>query len=251
MSFRCENEIVFLKEGYWGTMTEHDELFTITCPPRYCKCNGNQTKIGCAFNFRNPDLQCLKGRIGTLCGKCQNGTGLNIMTSECVPCNGFSWSVLILFVVATGVIIAAILIVVLNPRFSSHMRGILFFVQMLPYVCDPSSKVSKIVLTITAWVDLGGSNSIPVSGCFLKQMNSLYMISLGYLYPSLIFIVLMVLFILHKLYLITFRRNSPFQSFWILIVAMYKFLVETSFLLLFCVPVKGKYVSCFILLFFI
>lgn len=242
---RCGDEIVYINKGFWGKVNRHGELITKKCPRNYCNCHENKTLLGCAFNYRNPDLQCATGRTGTLCGKCKPGYGLTLMSSDCVTCDGFSWSILYLAIIATAVIIAAVLVLVLNPRFSSHFRGIIFFVQMLPYVCDPSGKVNKIILAISSWVDLGGVNGIPINSCFLEQFTSLNAITLGYLYPALIYLVLLTLYILHKFHMVNFRRNTPFQSFWILMVAIYKFLVETSLLLLFCVPLDGSYVFYF------
>lgn len=224
----------------WGYVDDSGRLRTQRCPPHFCKCNFNTTNMGCAFNIRNPDLQCAVRRMGELCGQCIPKTGLNAMTFECVDCGHLYVSVLVIAIISAAIVIAAILVIILNPRFSSHMRGILFFVQMLPYICEPKDRFRRIMLLATAWVDLGGLTNIPFDGCFMKGFNSLDIIFLGYLYPFLISIVLIVMLILHRCYLLTLRRNSPFQAFWMLVVVVYKFAVETSLLVLYCVPVRGK-----------
>ena len=165
------------------------------------------------------------------------------MSFDCVECKGLSLALIILIVVAVLTLLFAILILAINPKFSTLLRSILFFVQMIPYVLDGSTSFNKIVLTFTGWLDVGGINSVPVKSCFVEHFNSMYAVALGYLYPTLILVVLILVFILHKCYWVNFKRNSPFQAFWILMVLMYKFLVETSLLLLFCVPIKGLY-SC-------
>ena len=201
--------------------------------------------MGCAFNIRNPNLQCAVRRMGELCGQCIPKTGLNMMTYECVDCGHLYVSVLVIAIISAAIVIGAILVIILNPRFSSHMRGILFFVQMLPYICEPKDRFREIMLLATAWVDLGGLTNIPFDGCFMKGFNSLDIIFFGYLYPFLISIVLIIMLILHRCYLVTFRRNSPFQAFWMLVVVVYKFAIETSLLVLYCVPVRGKPLKIF------
>lgn len=236
--FRCENNTVYIASGYWGYSDKQGNFHTKKCPPDYCHCNQtDRTKIGCAYNEQS---QCADGRSGILCGKCLDGYGLDLMTYKCVSCDGIHWAFVTLVIIAVATIIVVILILFINPKFSTLIRSILFFVQMLPYVCDVNGSISKIVLSVTGWLDIGGINSVPVKSCFMKNFNSLYAVLLGYLYPALICLILMITFILHKFYLVTFQRSSPFQAFWILIVLMYKFLAETSLLLLLCVPLQGE-----------
>lgn len=240
--FRCENDVVYLERGYWGYVDGKNELRVLKCPQNFCHCNQTDTtKLGCAFNQTS---QCKPGRTGTLCGECKPGLGLDLMSFDCVECKGLSLALIIIAVVAVITLLVSILILAINPKFSTLLRSILFFVQMIPYVLDDSSSFNKVALTITGWLDVGGINSVPVKSCFIEHFNSMYAVALGYLYPTLITIVLICVFILHKCYWVNFKRNSPFQAFWILIVLVYKFLVETSLLLLFCVPIEGKIIFC-------
>lgn len=236
---RCEENIVYLENGYWGYVNPNGQLRVRPCPLNFCHCNQTDpVKLGCAFNVHS---QCKNGRKGILCGECEKGKGLDLMTYECVQCNGFSSTmVIIIVVVAIATIIVVVLILAINPKFSTLLRSILFFVQMLPYVLDGSIGLNKVVLTITGWLDVGGLNSMPVKSCFVENFNSMYAVAMGYLYPVLIILVLIVVYILHKCYWVHLKRSSPFQAFWILIVLMYKFLVETSLLLLYCVPLEDQ-----------
>eukprot|EP00111_Clytia_hemisphaerica_P001419 TCONS_00004031-protein len=235
---RCEDDVVYIEKGYWGYHDSNDQLKVLQCPTNFCSCNQtDSTMLGCAFNTTS---QCKPGRTGVLCGECKSGMGLDLMTYECVKCNGFSLALIVIIVVTIVTLGVVILILVINPKFSTLLRSILFFVQMLPYVLDGRLSFNKIVLTVTGWLDVGGVNSVPVKSCFIEQFNSMYAVALGYLYPALIFMVLIIVYVLHKCYLVHLKRSSPFQAFWILIVLMYKFLVETSLLLLFCVPINDS-----------
>jgi len=230
--------VVYLKKGYWGYVDINENLKVLQCPPGFCWCNQtDSTKLGCAFNQNS---QCESGRKGVLCGECQKEKGLDLMTLECIECHGFKLALTVVIIVAVATVAVVILILAINPKFSTLLRSILFFVQMLPYVLDGRLSFNKIVLSITGWLDVGGVNSVPVKSCFIKQFNSMYAVALGYLYPTLISVVLITVYVLHRFHLVTLKRSSPFQAFWILIVLMYKFLVETSLLLLFCVPINGK-----------
>ena len=235
--FRCENDVVYLEKGYWGYEDGKNQLRVLRCPQNFCDCNQTDTtKLGCVFNKTS---QCKPGRTGVLCGECEKSFGLDLMSFECTKCKGFSLALIILIIVAVLTVLVAILILAINPKFSTLLRSILFYVQMIPYVLDGTSSFNKVALTITGWLDVGGINSVPVKSCFMEDFNSMYAVALGYLYPTLILVVLIFVFVLHKFYWVNLKRSSPFQAFWILMVLMYKFLLETSLLLLFCVPIQG------------
>lgn len=243
--FRCDDELVYIKENSWAMVGRNNKLIVKNCPNFFCQCNSNETKLGCAFNFKNPDLQCEKNRVGTLCGKCVNGTGLDFMTSQCVTCKHFPWSIVALALMGSAMLLISGLIIILNPQFSSYLKGILFYLQILPYVCSTRGNVNRYVLEIASWIDLGGFNNVPISSCFLQHFSSLHITSLGYLYPAVILLLLLIIYVLHKAHLMNLQRNSPFQSFWILVVIMYKFLVETSLLILSCVDIEGIFIIFF------
>ena len=230
--------MVYLEKGYWGYVDRNENLKVLQCPAGFCWCNQTDTtKLGCAFNQSS---QCNNGRTGVLCGECEDGKGLDLMTLECIKCDGFKVALIVIIIVAICTVLVVILILAINPKFSTLLRSILFFVQMLPYVLDGRLSFNKVVLAVTGWLDVGGVNSVPVKSCFLENFNSMYAVALGYLYPALISVILMVVYVLHRCHCVTLKRSSPFQAFWILIVLMYKFMVETSLLLLFCVPISGK-----------
>ena len=185
-------------------------------------------------------MQCRYGREGVLCGKCKKGYGLDLLTQECVQCKGLPWSFFMIGAVCIISVVIALMIIFLNPDFSPYVRAIIFYFQMLPYVCRPIGPVNKVILEASAWLNFGGTNGVPVSSCISENFSSLHGVALGYVYPGIYIIVLLTLYLLHKFKRLNFTRNSPFRSFWIILVLMYKFLVETSFLLLYCVPYKGE-----------
>ena len=240
--FRCDDtsQVVYINPDEWAYVDINDTLKTLHCPYKYCYCQRNESYLGCAYNYKRPDMQCWNGREGVLCGKCKKGYGLDLLTQECVQCKGFSWSFIMIGVVCVIFIVIGLLIVFLNPDFSPYMRAISFYFQMLPYVCRPVGVVNRVILEASAWLNFGGTNGVPVSDCIAEKFSSLHGIALGYVYPGIFLTILFILFILHKCKRLNFKRNSPFRSFWILLVLMYKFLVETSFLLLYCVPYKRE-----------
>ena len=128
---RCEDGIVYLEKDYWGYLGVDDNLKVLRCPPNFCSCNQTDpTKLGCAFNQSS---QCVNGRTGTLCGECQSEMGLDLMTLECVKCDGFRLALVIIVIVAILTVFVVILIMVLNPKFSTLLRSILFFDKIQKY----------------------------------------------------------------------------------------------------------------------
>ena len=231
---------MYLYKGYVANVSDN-KLVLYFCPNNYCKCKSDGPDIlGCEYDYKNPDMQCAPGREGLLCGACRKGLTVSLRGAQCIKCDNRLKTIVILVAVIVLIVTFCVLIVVLNPSFSTKMRGVLFFCQVLPYIVNPYDPSGKIVLTISSLVNLAGPARIPVDGCLIDGINNLEVISIGYLFPVVIFVVLGVTYLLARAYVINFHRDSPFESFWILMVAIYVMLSEVSLLFHFCVPLAGK-----------
>ena len=185
--------------------------------------------------------------MGVLCGackgRCDNITyGVSLDDGECIECDSKSITkaTVLLVLLTVGVLCVALLIVYLNPTISTKMRGPMFYVQMIPYYYTGKSSWGTIVRNTASLLALGGSSHLPISGCLGNDWNRIDIIALKYIFPVIILTVLVTIYILSRCLLIRFKRNSPFESLWLLLIAMYCLFCETSIILFYCVDVNGK-----------
>ena len=164
-----------------------------------------------------------------------------IRRTECTECEKSGWILGLVIPVVVGL---WVLVIWLNPSFSSELRGPLFFFQALPYIFDPASQLGDHVTFASNLFNFGGPFIFIFDTCIIKGLDNLYAIAFGYLIPLSALIVFLLAYCLSANYYLKFkfRSRSMLQSFWLLLLFIYSYLVETSFLILFCPNVGGKFV---------
>ena len=137
-----------------------------------------------------------------------------------------------------------VLIIWLNPGISSELRGPLFFFQVLPYIFDPTSNMEGVALLSADMFNFGGPLIYLFRTCIVEGLDNLYAIAFGYMIPFLALFVFVVAYLLSVNYRLKFnlRKRSMLQSFWLILLFVYNYLVKTSFLILFCPSVGDKHV---------
>ena len=215
------------------------KFVTQICPRGYCKCSRKEGATGCFYDFKKPDDFCIPGRVGTLCGRCKDGLALSLRPTECINCDGTGW---FLAVSMVCVLIFTILIIFFNPNIPTDLRGILFYVQVLPFLFKPNDRVGDIVSMISGICDLGRPTEYPFATCAMPGLGNLGTTTLNYVTPAEVLIILFVVFLIRRS--LHFKRSKPFQCFLVLIILLYKYLVETSFAIIHCVDVGGMSHFC-------
>ena len=182
-----------------------------------------------------------------LCGACKGRKnnldyGLSLYSGECIECNSHSISVAKggLACLVGGVLIVAILVVYLNPSFSTKMRGPAFYVQVLPYSYSGRSFMGNIIRYAAAVLTLGGSSHLPIPGCLGPDWSTLHIIALTYVSAAVILLVLLAIYIMSHYLVLHFERDSPFESFWILLIVVYFVFSTVSLKFLHCVNINGE-----------
>ena len=160
---------------------------------------------------------------------------------ECQVCTHSGWVLGMVVLVVSGL---CVLIIWLNPGMSSELRGPLFFFQALPYIFKPSSEIGEHAFVFADLFNFGGPMVYIKKTCILNGMTNLYVIAIGYLPPFIALCMFLCSYVLSANYILNFkfRQNSTLQAFWLIMLFMYNYFVETTFLLLFCPDVGGKYV---------
>ena len=207
----------------------------------YCRCIREAGLPGCRLNVEDPDAQCGLGRGGTLCGKCKNGLSVGLRWEQCLECPHAGW---ILFVVIAVVIVLCVLVIWLNPAASNELRAPLFFFQVLPFILPPNDQAGGAVLFISSMLKFGGPFIYLLDTCIAKGIDNLGVAAIGYLIPSVAMVIVVVSYFLSTNYFVrlNYRRHSSLRSFWLIILFMYSYIVQTTLLLLHCPKLGDKHV---------
>ena len=83
-------------QGFWGTTTAGDEVVMYQCPQEYCE---QDNVLTIAFD------RCKENRVGTLCGRCDEGFSESMFNTDCISneeCGWKNWWVLVL-IMAYGI----------------------------------------------------------------------------------------------------------------------------------------------------
>ena len=162
---------------------------------------------------------------------------------ECLDCEGSgAWVIPVVVIV---VIILCVIIIILNPCMSSELRGPLFFFQVLPFLFEPNNIVGESVLFVADILNFGGPFIYFLHSCIIEGITNLYAVVMGYLMPFvtlMVFLTSYVLSVNFHLVKFKFRKNSSLQSFWLMTLFVYNYLAVTTFMLLHCPRVGGKFV---------
>ena len=161
--------------------------------------------------------------------------------SECVDCPKTGW---LLLPVGTIAVTLCVLVIWLNPGISSELRGPLFFFQVLPFIFSPTNHLSRYAFFLADLFKFQGLLVYFFKTCIVKGLNNLYAAAFGYTTPVLALSIFLLAYALSANYCLrfNFRRNSMLRSFWLLLVFIYNFLVETSLCILSCPNVGDKHV---------
>lgn len=175
-----------------------------------------------------------------LCGTCKPGNSITLPSYTCKVCDNEAWSLAIFIIVIIVTACLCVAVIFTNPGLSDYLVGIFFYTQILPYMFTFQSTSARMAQVFSTVVNSVAVGSMPIEMCLFNGLDLIDAIGLSYTLPSICALVLAVFFLLSKFRLLTFRRDSPFSAFWILITVAYKLLVETSLLSLACFRVDGK-----------
>ncbi|XP_032221183.1 uncharacterized protein LOC116603702 [Nematostella vectensis] len=240
---RCDDNgrAVYLDEGVWGGVF-HDRLVTYICPYQYCYCNkSSKEQVGCRFDPDNVDSQCAQGRTGLLCGRCKDDLTVGLRPGECIQCRHSGWILVVVFIT---VVVLCIVVIWLNPGMSKDLRGPLFFFQMLPFIFIPNESVGSVVTVVSYLLEFGGPLVYVWKTCIAEGIDNLFSVAMGYMMPCTTLLIFLVAYILSRRRIIRMkvRKHSSLQAFWVLMLFMYKYIIETTMRLLHCPLVDNKMV---------
>ncbi|XP_065897687.1 uncharacterized protein [Dysidea avara] len=232
---------------------DFSDLKILPCPPTYCQCEAvlNSTMCIARYYYGRRQLQCHPHRTGNLCGACKHDNdGVGVLSMLCQECEDLNVFLLILLVLVD--IVLVVLILLSATPFPPELKGILFYIQTMPYAVSafPLStwRGNQIMLYISSALSL----YFPWDFCLYKGMSAIASSFFSYI-PCSIAVIIIVLVLLYRPRGYTSARGIKFQrtytqfrtrcshGIWTLILLMYLRVLYISFAAFDCVdlPVNG------------
>ena len=196
-----DNGVGFLniREKVWIGIPENGSsgciLFYENCPFDYCEIKNDSINIE-----ENPDKQCVKSRMGTLCGKCIKDTSLAIGSNECIECNNNHLALLIFF--AAAGILLVLFISILNMTVSQGtINGLIFYANVMwayesiffPRVVNETFP-THMLRAFLAWLNL----DFGIKTCFVEGLDAYAKTWLQFVFPLYTWIIVGAIILLTK-----------------------------------------------------
>ena len=190
-----------MQPGYWAGNVHNKYFSTYVCPVSYCKYTTNAVLLK-----NNSDVLC-RNRIGTLCGSCSPGHGLEIGRYDCVKCSGSQYTAWIIYITTTyiPITIVFVLLLVLNMNLAvGPVHSFILFCQIFPTIAMDSDYwgnrtatvqvINDIYSTIINVMSLKFDLQFSTSYCLSSKMTVMDYYLLQYfaaLYPLLIMVIIL------------------------------------------------------------
>ena len=150
------------------------------CPLDYCTSESKH------INLHNPDKQCNYNRSGLLCGKCKEGLGLVLGSSQCKECSNNYLALLVPFALA-GVLLVILLFLLHLTVAAGTLHGLIFYaniVQANHHIFLPHTSNNPVSIFI-AWLNL----DLGIQTCFYNRMDVYAKTWLEFVFPVYIWVI--------------------------------------------------------------
>ena len=146
------------------------------------------------ISLSNPDKQCAHNRSGVLCGECEPGLSLVLVTSRCKECSNLYLLLLIPFALA-GILLVALILVLNITIATGNIHGLIFYANIVAAnraIFFPS--LNNFLTVFVSWVNL----DLGIETCFYNGMNSQGKVLLQLVFPAYLFLLMFFIIILSK-----------------------------------------------------
>ena len=245
---RCKGDgkTIYLKRGYWGTMSEKG-FFVLPCPPEYCKCStGENTSEAltdeCVFvKFNNAIEQCAINRSGNLCGSCKGKLSVVVGKQDCRDCRNAKLGPLWLILILAGLTVVVLAIIYFElDFFSGPLNSWLYtyhIIHLLPYSESYLDPFINFVISLT-----NGTFDISSGKCFWSGMDALQKLTLEYVTPF--YCVIFLYFfnkLLHYFPRLSFSNHSFHRALVTIAIILYASVLHSTMSILQPVIINDEY----------
>ena len=177
-------DITRLGNVWIGTdVSESCLLVDSSCPFDYC----NSGLV--SLNINDTDSQCAFNRSGLLCGQCSSGLSVLLGSNACGVCSNDFLALLIPFALAG--LLLTVIIILLNLTVSvGTINGLIFYanvVKLAEAVYFPNGPI-PVLSQFISWLNL----DLGIQVCFYQGMDSYAKIWLQFVFPSYIWLIVIV-----------------------------------------------------------
>ncbi|XP_064387273.1 uncharacterized protein LOC135335647 [Halichondria panicea] len=145
------------------------------------------------ISLSNSDQQCAYNRSGVLCGECEPGLSLVLATSKCKECSNLYLFQLIPFALAG--ILLVVLILVLNITIATgNIHGLIFYANIVAANRAIFFPRNNFLTVFVSWVNL----DLGIETCFYDGMNSQGKVLLQLVFPTYLFLLMLLIILLSK-----------------------------------------------------
>lgn len=154
------------------------------CPLQHCRSDPTN------FTLDEADTQCQAGHSGILCGECKENLSTVFETSACKKCSNSYLSLLLVFMVAGLVLVAAMIYGDLTLSRGSFNGLILYanIIQVHQSIIFPPNHVNVVTVFI-AWLNL----DLGLEVCFYDGMDAYARTWLQYIFPAYVWILVIAI----------------------------------------------------------
>ena len=221
-----ETQEFIVPHDYWiGTLDGKldSELVVAPCVKDYCVIGEKRVS---PTNF---DSQCGddKRRANVLCGSCKANYSLSISSSHCLPCSNYRALLLIPFLVAVILFVAAIAYLRITVT-AGYINGVIFYFNIYELYSQEFSPGGNLYFPGTLFTLGFGFET-----CFYNDMSALQRSFWDLMYPAYMFVLLGIITLLARCF--KWSRNAGFltiQMFATLMLLCYTSVLKSCFELL-------------------
>ena len=160
------------------------------CPFDYCV----EKPVNISPNSsQERDRQCAFNRSGVLCGECQEGLSLVLATSKCKECSD-AYDVLLIPFALAGILLVSFILFFNITVASGTVHGLIFYANVLAAnkpIFLPFTTPNFLTVFIS-WVTL----DLGIETCFYSQMSSQAKVLLQLVFPTYLFVLVILIIIL-------------------------------------------------------
>ena len=157
-----------------------------SCPLDYCVDDPINITLG------DPNVQCHKGRVGTLCGTCKENFSLVLGSLNCLPCSNAYLALLIPFALS-GIVVVVVLFLLHLTVAAGMINGLIFYANIIQanyQAFFPRSTINFFTVFI-AWLNF----DFGIETCLYDGLTIYAYSWLEFLFPLYLWVIIIIIII--------------------------------------------------------
>ena len=176
---------------YWIQIDKETVLYSDYCLTVYCNDILFEKGITLESSNQQSEVQCSNGRVGKLCGSCPKGYSTTFGSSACRKCQG-PWYLLAIILGFVGLLLVVILFLLNLTVLQGTILGVSFYANITYLYSDYFEQYGgPFLYAILSWLNFGVGFEL----CFFDGMDEFTKAILQFVFPTYLFVILLVIII--------------------------------------------------------